>query len=512
MVIIGFHISQSWDYSWLSNPDQDLVFLRDGLRLFNHSKPGYSDHPGLIQMLIGAGSQLLFKITTSSQHTITSSQIGDRLLTDGDWQTLFRIHKVLNGLAMVTLIATCSSLASKLLGKPIGLTWGAMTALSMGTTVLSYQLRNEFYSAYFFYAAALVLWLKIDSFRHREPAGLSKPISFYTLLMACVLLYLSMLAKVQVFPLIAAFNLGLVAAVMKGKGFDRKAWLTNAAKMIGLCLAIALVIQHQSPSARSIAATGSVLLLMLMPLVITCQLATQQEELPHREAARALTAFGLATAAYALIVDRFHWQTISWDPYAMSRYRIDQHGTCTAGCYAERMVDGISGLFERSFDGLLIAQILCIAVPVILLISLAKANASKQRETQQARQRDKSFWTISLCGAAIAMSMIASMRWPVDHYLPYQQPLLYLGLLIAAENLWPKAYWKILTAYALISLILINLRYPPLARQTFIKYQPKQLEERLLINGRISDSEPICWQQHAGKEWNHSILERACRW
>jgi hypothetical protein len=512
MVIIGFHISQSWDFSWLSNPDQDLVFLRDGLRLFNLSKPGYGDHPGLIQMLIGAGSQLLFKITTSSHHTMTSSPIGDRPLTDHDWQILFQIHKVLNGLAMVTLIATCSNLASKLLGRPIGLAWGAMTALSMGTTVLSYQLRNEFYSAYLFYAAALVLCLKIDSFRHRESGDSINPIGFDSLLMASGLLYLSLLAKVQVFPLIAAFNLGLVVAVIRMKGFNRKGWLTNAAKTSGLCLAIALAIQHQSPTASRIAATGSVLLLVLMPLVITCQLATQQEELPHRAVARVSTAFGLATAAYTLIVDRFHWQTISWDPYAMSRYRIDQHGTCTAGCYAERMVDGISGLFERSFDGLLIAQILSIAVPVMLLISLAKTNATKQRESLQARQCDKSFWAVCLCGAAIAMSMVASIRWTVDHYLPYQQPLLYLGLLIAAASLWPKGYWKILTAYALTSLMLINLRYPPLARQTFIKYEPKQLEERLLINGTISDSEPICWQQHAGKEWNHSILGRACRW
>jgi len=511
MVILGYHLSQSWDFPWISNPDQDLVFLRDGLRLFQLSKPGYGDHPGLIQMLIGAASQFLFKITTASQHISSDGGVGQQVLNDGDWQTLFHIHKVLNALGMVTLIATCSSLASKLLGTPIGLAWGAMTAMSMGTTVLSYQLRNEFYSAYFFYAAALVLSLKFDNFSHREPGDSSKPIDFHTLLTASAMLYLSMLAKVQVFPLIAAFNLGLVVAMARGKGFNKKAWLTSAAKTIGLCLALAMAIQHQSPTAHSIAATASVLLLMLMPLMITCQLATQKHELPNREKAKILTAFGLATSAYALIVDRFHWQAISWNPYAMSRYRIDQYGTCSDGCYAERMADGILGLFERSFDGLLIAQILCITVPLMLLIGIVMTNVSKQREPQQSREREKSIWAISLCGAAITMSMIASIRWPVDHYLPYQQPLLYLGLLMAAESLWPKGYWKTLTAYVLISLTLINLRYPPLARQTFIKYQPTQLEERLRVSGTISDSEPICWQQHAGKEWDHSILGRACK-
>lgn len=72
--------------------------------------------------------------------------------------------------------------------------------MSMGITVLSYQLRNEFYSAYLFYAAALILWMKIDSFHHREPGDSIKPIGFDSLLMASGLLYLSMLAKVQVFP------------------------------------------------------------------------------------------------------------------------------------------------------------------------------------------------------------------------------------------------------------------------------------------------------------------------
>jgi len=508
MVILGYHLSMSWDFPWLSNPDQDLVFLRDGLRLFNLSKPGYSDHPGLIQMLIGAASQFLFKITTSGQHTSTDGEIGQQLLTDVNWQTVFQIHKVLNGVAMATLIAISSSLVAKLFGKPIGLTWGAMTAFSMGTTVLSYQLRNEFYSAYFFYIAGLLLWLKVKKSYLHGSADSNKSISFCTFLITSSLLYLSMLAKVQVFPLIAGLNIGVVAAAVSRTGCDRKAWLGTAAKTVGLCLAIALAIQHHSLSAVTIATTSSVLLFMLIPLIASCQLTTKKDKLTKRETIKVLSAFALPTAAYALIVDRLNWQTISWDPYAMSRYRIDQNGTCTIRCYAERIVDGISGLFERSFDGLIIAQILSIAIPMMLLIAHVNANSRKQSQPLQ----NGAIWPVSLCGAAIAMSMVASMRWPVDHYLPYQQPLLYLSLLIAAKDLWPKTFWKVLTTYALISLTLINLRYPPLAKKTFIKYTSEYLEERIYSHRLISDTEPICWPQHAGAEWDHSILGRACRW
>jgi len=306
MVILGYHLSQSWGFPWLSNPDQDLVFLRDGLRLFNLSKPGYSDHPGLIQMLIGAASQFLFKLTTSGQHTSADGEIGQQLLTDANWQTLFLIHKVLNGVAMATLIAISSSLVAKLFDKPIGLTWGAMTALSMGTTVLSYQLRNEFYSAYFFYIAGLLLWLNVKQSYLHGPANSNKSISFCTLLIASSLLYLSMLAKVQVFPLIAGLNIGVVAAVMSRTGCDQKAWLGNAAKTIGLCLAIALAIQFDSPSAVTLATTSSVLLFMLTPLIASYQLTTRKDKLTKRETLKVLSAFAIPTAAYALIVDRWN--------------------------------------------------------------------------------------------------------------------------------------------------------------------------------------------------------------
>ena len=110
------------------------------------------------------------------------------------------------------------------------------------------------------------------------------------------------------------------------------------------------------------------------------------------------------------------------------------------------------------------------------------------------------------------MSVMASWRWPVDHYLPYQQPLLFLALVIAADGLKPQLLWKVLLIYAALSLTLINLRYPEQARSTFLKYNPQALAERRAKSGPISDREPICWQQHAGSEWDGSMLQGLCQW
>jgi len=59
MAVFMVHLSASWNQPWVANPDQDLVFLRDGLRLATLQQPGYSDHPGLVQMLIGAAAHVL---------------------------------------------------------------------------------------------------------------------------------------------------------------------------------------------------------------------------------------------------------------------------------------------------------------------------------------------------------------------------------------------------------------------------------------------------------------------
>ena len=510
--IIGYHVAHSWDFPWLSNPDQDLVFMRDGLRLFNLSSPGYSDHPGLIQMLAGAAAQILLRVKEVFQDPGIGLPTKTEGLRDADWQNIFRLHKIINGIGMATLIASCSHLISKLFGRLIGFAWGLMASLSMGTVVLTYQIRNEFYSAYFFYAAALLLWLSMKETSIFENGRNGKSPSIYTLLAASGLLYLSLLAKIQILPLIMALNIGLAVAVIRLNKKSIKQWLVSFFKAIGFCLAIAMVIQKQAPSVHSITTTVSVLLLILMPLIFSCQLASQKHELTSSEAAKSWIGFGITTMAYSWIVERFQWQSISWDPYSMSRYKVDTSGTCTINCYSMRVADAISNLFERTFDGLIIAKVACVVLPVMLLIGCTKLNNQRTQISAQSEQQTHIIIVSYLALIAITMSVIASMRWPADHYLPYQQPILFLSILIAAKSLWPHMFWKSLAAYALISLILINFRYPPLAEKTFVKYQPAELEKHISSIGLISDEQPICWEQHAGAEWNRTILRRACKW
>lgn len=145
-IIFAYHLQHSWNFPWHGNPDQDLVFLRDGLRIARLETPGYSDHPGLVQMLIGAISHLAEGSTAKTR------------LNDQDWQRVFEVQKIANSAAMAFLIGSVSVLLGKLTSnKRVALLLGIICALSIGTTTLVYQLRNEFFSAYLFYAAALIV-------------------------------------------------------------------------------------------------------------------------------------------------------------------------------------------------------------------------------------------------------------------------------------------------------------------------------------------------------------------
>jgi hypothetical protein len=492
LAIFTLHLAEGWNQPWVANPDQDLVFLRDGLRLASLQKPGYSDHPGLVQMLIGAIAHLLL------------NSPGLEVLDDQHWQQIFRLHKMLNGFSMALLIAISSTLVGQLTRPRSGLVWGLMCALGLGSTVLTYQLRNEFFSAFCFYIAALMLWTQL-----RRPA----PLSMGWLLSMHGLLYLSLLAKVQVFPLLLLLNGGLLIWLLRSASVEAAAMLQAGAWLAAASAVAGLLIQQPAPTLGSWATATSVLVLAGSPGVgVTLATARAQPgHSPHWTTTAA--AFGVTSLAYGAVVQHFHWQAISWNPYSMGRHRIDMGGHCDWACYGARAGDAISGLFERSFDGLVIAQLLSLVVPVMLLLTwLQPTRGGSNRPSEARGVSHPSRAATTLIGSALLMSVVASWRWPVDHYLPYQQPLLFLGLLMAADDLKPQLFWRGLVIYAALSLVLINLRYPEQARSTFQKYNPQALLERRANAGPISDRDPICWQQHAGKEWDGSILQRICQW
>lgn len=492
MAVFMVHLAASWNQPWVANPDQDLVFLRDGLRLATLQQPGYSDHPGLVQMLIGAAAHVLLNST------------GSQGLDDQHWQRIFQLHKILNGFSMAVLIAISSTLVGQLTRPRSGVIWGLMCALGLGSTVLVYQLRNEFFSAFCFYIAALMLWLKLQ-----KPT----PISMVWLLKFYGLLYLSLLAKVQVFPLLILLNGAVPIWLLRRGSVDAGGMLRAQGWLAAASGVAALLIQHSPSTLGSWATTTSVLVLVGAPGIGVTLATARAQPGARTHWATTAAAFAMASVAYGAVVQQFHWQAISWNPYAMGRYRIDMGGHCDWACYIARAGDAISGLFERSFDGLVIAQLLSLVVPVVLLFTWLKSSSPPaDRSRHSTGISHPATASLALCGSALLMSVMASWRWPVDHYLPYQQPLLFLSLIIAAEGLKPQLLWKGLLIYTALSLTLINLRYPEQARSTFLKYSPKALLERRATAGPISDREPICWQQHAGREWDGSMLRDLCQW
>jgi hypothetical protein len=105
----------SWSFPWYGNPDQDLVFLRDGIRLWTGTLPGYGDHPGLMQMVVvflSAGFLTKLSALFTASWVFDLQQPGDT-----DWQALFVAAKSINVLLMSTLLALCGALLVRWLGR-----------------------------------------------------------------------------------------------------------------------------------------------------------------------------------------------------------------------------------------------------------------------------------------------------------------------------------------------------------------------------------------------------------
>jgi hypothetical protein len=108
----------AWAFPWYGNPDQDLVFLRDGLRLATGLPPGYADHPDFLQMLLVSACVPLFR--AGSVLGVPLLQGSPGALLDADWQRLFVVSKLLNQTLMSALIFANAALLVGLLGRPGG--------------------------------------------------------------------------------------------------------------------------------------------------------------------------------------------------------------------------------------------------------------------------------------------------------------------------------------------------------------------------------------------------------
>ena len=89
-----FAFLDSWEFPWYGNPDQDLVFLRDGLRLWMGIYPGYGDHPGVVQMIVVRWSIDILSPWLFLDHSRTVVEGAG--FVDRDWQLVFVVAKLLN--------------------------------------------------------------------------------------------------------------------------------------------------------------------------------------------------------------------------------------------------------------------------------------------------------------------------------------------------------------------------------------------------------------------------------
>jgi hypothetical protein len=109
---------------------------------------------------------------------------------------------------MLVLLVVSGALASSIFGRVKALLWGMLCAISMGSVVEVYQLRNEFFSSFLFIAASLlsVVSVRASFAANKREQWRSRSWPLLGCLLVYLLFWISFLAKVQIFPLIIIFN------------------------------------------------------------------------------------------------------------------------------------------------------------------------------------------------------------------------------------------------------------------------------------------------------------------
>jgi len=505
IAIFACHIYQNWHYPWFGNPDQDLVFLRDGLRIARHQIPGYSDHPGLFQMLVGALSHLISGTTTKTY------------LSDQNWQAVFQVQKIINALVMAALIGSASALlARRTRNRSLATLVGITCALSIGTTTLLYQLRNEFYSAYLFFAAALIaIGIAESRITKDDETSSIDQISIVPIFSYSLLVMLSLLAKVQALPLLILLSLGLTVWLYGISVLGLKKLIHSVVKAVMLTMLLAAIFKLTSIDVGgSIAGYSTILILTIIPLHIATTAGPGKLSLYANGDKEIALLYGVTSLVYAKIIQINSWQHISWNPYSASKYT--QQGLPKNGLewYLSRGSEAYKLLFERSFDGQLLAHLLAILLPLAFagcLVKIITSHASLPGAKRRCKLTYLSAIYLYVCAAA--MSVIASLRWPVDHYLPYQQPLLFMAVFLVAFISRSPLAFKVVAIYMTVSVILLNISYSKYAYLTYVKIStPASLNGPILIPQKAINNRSLCASQHAGPEWRGSIIESLCNY
>lgn len=515
MLLLARSVIDSWTFPWYGNPDQDLVFLRDGFRLWSGQPPGYGDHPGLMQMLVVA---LALSLLSLSAH-LGFPWVFDFLVpADADWQLLFVASKLVNALLISLLLVGCTSLLVRWLGRSAASIWGVMCAVSMAIVAETYQLRNEFFSA-FLAAASMLIAVNGAAFWHERSHERKVDSARNHLLFigACVgsfaLSFSSILAKVQVLPVLLAFAIAVFVASF---ACGSRRFKVLFPQTLLTFIAAQLLVANRLYGGEELMTWQFVVVVLAVAVPPSLLVAAFLSSAPSFGMARlasgsvSLAACIALASTYLHFSQRAEWLGLLGSPASVRSYAANADGCLREGwsCYGAGGVKGIAYLFERSVDSYLLAPIIAIVVCFGVCFCLVRLSW-RQAQAMDATKRSGEWVPLGGClciAIALGMAVLAGQRWAVDHYLPYQQPFLFAGLLLLARRSAPIwRMWRVLVVMIAISLVLIFLRYPEGSRETYMK-------ENITVAPEVQRGDGLlCAAQHAGPEWQSSSLWRLCQ-
>jgi len=513
---VGRALWDAWEFPWFGHPDQDLVFLRDGYRLSMGQSPLFGDHPGALQMVVCA---IATKIVDAFRWLRGESLYSLVVLpTDDGWQDIFRWAKLINGVGVVGLLVSCSWMLSKWIGRGLALIWVLAVALSLGTQVEIYQLRNELYSAFlFFLAAGLCFGAVVESFDKQNAGGaiVHRGLNLGQLFLPSLVFltgWLSLLAKIQSIPMFFMFDAAMLAWLILQPKLQFR---ISAVRSVQLALAVAAL----GLLITSIGLGRFDLIVGIEPFLIVLAIAlppafiftlNYNSPAPRANAACVAVLVAIFFGVASLVVLP-GWLDLLLKPSMAFQY-VDHLSSCNSLlCRAGLGMVGIRVLFERSIDGNMLALFSAFLTLVMLACTVVQARFFFENASRPSRSSSLMVAAVWCYVVAIIMATLGAQRYAVDDYLNYQQPLLFFSMLacvpIARGRL--KLFWQILIVALLLSLILIFGRYSSFSLKTYVGNAGSIKEGRLVWPIGIGG---LCSGQHKGSVWGESSLALKCGW
>lgn len=506
----------AWEFPWFGHPDQDLVFLRDGYRLSMGQPPLFGDHPGAMQIVVCAIATKIVDVFRWLRGESLYSLVV--LPSDDGWQEIFRWAKLINGVGVVGLLVSCSWMLSKWIGRGLALIWVFAVALSLGTQVEVYQLRNEFYSALlFFLSSGLCFGVLVDRLGEEctGDAVVRSGLRLRQIVLPSLVFlisWVSLLAKIQSIPMFFLLDAAIVAAMLIQPKLQLR---KSAVRSVLLALAVAalglLILSFRFGRFDLIGGPEPFLVIASTALGPAFVFFLNQKSPTLRASAAfvaALVSILLGLVSLAVLPG---WLDLLLKPSTAFQYVGNPSSCSSLLCRAGLGLEGIRVLFERSIDSYMLALLGAFLSLVLLALTVIQARYSLAGVACPSRSWSLLAAAVWCYFIAVFMAMLGAQRYAVDGYLNYQQPFLILSILICVLITRGRLRfcWQIFTVTVLLSLVLIFGRYSSVSLETFVT-NAGPAKEGELIRGSARDG--LCAGQHKGSVWDGSSLAPYCGW